>query len=266
MSRVFGPGPRTLICDGRAVAPVAVADTAWTRGRGLLGTRGIEGALWLSRTRSIVARDVCTWAAAVSAAVFAASCSEAGNKPCWNSACARAYWRSASAARASARARSAVATLIASPAARSSADSAATCSPALVASLSAQEKRGRTFVDSLEQPVVGDPQLSPDGKQIAFIIDRADWKQNRRVSHVFRINVDGTNQVQLTFGDRGEGSPRWSPDGKWLAFTTRREPDQKLGPTPGCVDRAVSDRDSGRLRDGTTFDNVPSARIRPPPW
>ena len=53
MSRVFGPGPRTLICDGRAVAPVAVADTAWTRGRGLLGTRGIEGALWLSRTRSV---------------------------------------------------------------------------------------------------------------------------------------------------------------------------------------------------------------------
>jgi dipeptidyl aminopeptidase/acylaminoacyl peptidase len=96
----------------------------------------------------------------------------------------------------------------------------------LVASLSAQEKRGRTFVDSLEQPVVGDPQLSPDGKQIAFIIDRADWKQNRRVSHIFRINSDGTGQVQLTFGERGEGSPRWSPDGKWLAFTTRREPDQ----------------------------------------
>ena len=86
-------------------------------------------------------------------------------------------------------------------------------------------KRGRTFVDNLEQPVVGDPQLSPDGRQILFTIDRADWKANRRIAHIYRINSDGTNQVQLTFGDRGENSPRWSPDGRQIAFTTRRDPD-----------------------------------------
>src|SRR5690349_13738937 len=82
-----------------------------------------------------------------------------------------------------------------------------------VSSLTAQEKRGRTFVDALEQPVVGDPQLSPDGKQILFTIDRADWKQNRRISHIYRVNADGTSQVQLTFGERGESGARWSPDG-----------------------------------------------------
>lgn len=89
----------------------------------------------------------------------------------------------------------------------------------------AQDKRLRTFVDSLEQPVVADPQLSPDGKQIAFVINRADWKANRHTGHIFRINSDGTNQVQLTFGDRGESSPRWSPDGKSIAFIARRDPD-----------------------------------------
>ena len=89
----------------------------------------------------------------------------------------------------------------------------------------AEGKRGRTFVDSLEQPVVGDPQLSPDGTQILFTIDRADWKANRRVGHIYRINADGSNQVQLTFGERGENSPRWSPDGRQIAFTTRRDPD-----------------------------------------
>src|SRR5690349_24503011 len=95
----------------------------------------------------------------------------------------------------------------------------------LIQSVAAQEKRGRTFVDSIEQPVVGDPQLSPDGKQILFTIDKADWKQNRRVGHIYRINADGTGQVQLTFGERGENAPRWSPDGKLIAFTTRRDAD-----------------------------------------
>ena len=65
----------------------------------------------------------------------------------------------------------------------------------LVSSLGAQEKRGRTFVDDLEQAIVGGPQLSPDGKQILFTIDRADWKQNRRLGHIYRINADGTGQV-----------------------------------------------------------------------
>ncbi len=89
----------------------------------------------------------------------------------------------------------------------------------------AEGKRGRSFTDALEQPVVGDPQLSPDGKQLLFTIDRADWKSNRRVGHIYRINADGSGQVQLTFGERGESSPRWSPDGTSIAFTTRRDAD-----------------------------------------
>jgi dipeptidyl aminopeptidase/acylaminoacyl peptidase len=56
-------------------------------------------------------------------------------------------------------------------------------------------------------------------------MDRPDWKGNRRVGHIYRVNADGTGQVQITFGERGESSPRWSPDGTQIAFTTRRDAD-----------------------------------------
>lgn len=96
----------------------------------------------------------------------------------------------------------------------------------LVARLAAaQEKHALSFVESMEIPSVQDPQLSPDGKQILFVLDKADWKANKRVGHVYRIGVDGSNQTQLTFGERGESSPRWSPDGKTIAFLARRDAD-----------------------------------------
>lgn len=51
--RVFGPGPHDLLCDGRRVAAVAVAETAGTRRKGLLGTDRVEGSLWISRCPSV---------------------------------------------------------------------------------------------------------------------------------------------------------------------------------------------------------------------
>lgn len=50
---VYGPGPLRLLRDGEVVAPLAVADTTATRRRGLLGTSGVEGALWITRCPSV---------------------------------------------------------------------------------------------------------------------------------------------------------------------------------------------------------------------
>ncbi len=88
------------------------------------------------------------------------------------------------------------------------------------------QKRAMTLVDLLEVPRVFDPQLSPDGRQVLFYMDKADWKTGRRTGHVYRIDADGTNQVQLTSGERGESSARWSPDGRTIAFVTRRDGDE----------------------------------------
>jgi dipeptidyl aminopeptidase/acylaminoacyl peptidase len=81
------------------------------------------------------------------------------------------------------------------------------------------------FVEAISLPAIQDPQLSPDGSQVLFVMDGADWKANRRIGHIYRIKVDGTDQVQLTFGERGENSPRWSPDGSQVAFVARRDGD-----------------------------------------
>jgi dipeptidyl aminopeptidase/acylaminoacyl peptidase len=91
-----------------------------------------------------------------------------------------------------------------------------------VSASSAQSKRVMTPLDLIEVPRVLDPQLSPNGKQVLYIVERPDWKANRRVGHIWRVNADGSAASQLTYGERGETSPRWSPDGTRIAFLARR--------------------------------------------
>ncbi|MGH9346760.1 MAG: S9 family peptidase [Vicinamibacterales bacterium] len=86
----------------------------------------------------------------------------------------------------------------------------------------AQTQRPMSPVDLIELPRVLDPQLSPDGHHVIYVLERPDWKENRRVGHLWRTSADGSAPVQLTFGQRGETSPRWSPDGRRIAFLTRR--------------------------------------------
>jgi dipeptidyl aminopeptidase/acylaminoacyl peptidase len=113
-----------------------------------------------------------------------------------------------------------------------------------------QQKRAMSFVDIMEMPLVQDPQLSPDGRQVAFVMSKADWKANRPIAHIYRINADGTNQVQLTFNERGETSPRWSPDGKTLAFLARRDND-------ASNQIYLLDVDGGEARRVTTHATAP---------
>ncbi len=82
----------------------------------------------------------------------------------------------------------------------------------------AQKSLSAVEILSLENPA--DVRLSPDGTQVLFEVSTADWKANRRVSHIWRVSVAGGEPVKMTNGS-GETGPAWSPDGTRFAFTRR---------------------------------------------
>ncbi len=86
----------------------------------------------------------------------------------------------------------------------------------------------RTFQLTDLQKLVGlsDPQLSPDGGRVAFIVSRPDWKNDKRIRKIELLNVAGGTIRSLTYGREEISNLRWSPDGGSLAFIAK-DPESK---------------------------------------
>ena len=82
-------------------------------------------------------------------------------------------------------------------------------------------KRPMTLVDLLNIPRIDDPQLSRDGKHIAFQLRTTDWPGNRRLPQIWVVGVDGNGLRPLTTAETGAASPRWAPNGASIAFLAR---------------------------------------------
>lgn len=71
---------------------------------------------------------------------------------------------------------------------------------------------------------VSDPQVSPDGKTLAFSLRETDLAANKGVRSIWRLSLQGKDAQPERLSAKGSNSdtPRWSPDGKTLYFLSSR--------------------------------------------
>ncbi len=80
-----------------------------------------------------------------------------------------------------------------------------------------------TGSDLFNLSAASDPQISPDGRTIAYVRQSADIMTDRNRSTIWVIDVASGRQQPLVAGSGAHFSPRWSPDGTRLAYLSTAE-------------------------------------------
>ncbi|HYC77982.1 MAG TPA: S9 family peptidase [Planctomycetota bacterium] len=91
----------------------------------------------------------------------------------------------------------------------------------LAAAAAAQEatKPRLTAEDVITAPRLSDPQISPDGKVVLYAVGEPSLAENKVVTRLWTVPVEGGAAKRLTEGPANEG--RWSPDGSKIAYVAR---------------------------------------------
>ncbi|MFQ5652021.1 MAG: prolyl oligopeptidase family serine peptidase [bacterium] len=86
----------------------------------------------------------------------------------------------------------------------------------------AQDTHPFSVHDMLAMERISDPQVSPDGKSIAFVVRKTDLEANRGRTDLWLIGTEGSGLKQLTSHAASDWSPRWARDGKSVLFLSTR--------------------------------------------
>ena len=77
--------------------------------------------------------------------------------------------------------------------------------------------------DLFDLSSAADPQISPDGRTVAYVRRSADIMTDKARSSIWLINVATGEQRPLAAGTGDHFNPRWSPDGRRLAYVSTAE-------------------------------------------
>lgn len=112
---------------------------------------------------------------------------------------------------------------------------------AVVSAAAPPASKPLTIDDVLQYRPVSRAVLSPDGRAVAFVVARADLKENLFNTDVWIVATSpGASPVQLTNGPKRDENPKWSPDGRRLAFLSNRDGKMQIwliSPTGGEATR-----------------------------
>lgn len=90
----------------------------------------------------------------------------------------------------------------------------------------ASAQRSFTIQDALGIASVSDPQLSPDGELVVYVVSRIDLDENKSASRIHHVPFAGGDAAPLTRAGRSASHPRFSPDGSQLAFLSSGDGDK----------------------------------------
>jgi dipeptidyl aminopeptidase/acylaminoacyl peptidase len=110
----------------------------------------------------------------------------------------------------------------------------------------AADKRPIKLDDMFAFKRVSDPQISPDGKLVAYVVGEVDKEANKIPSSIWLAATDGKSEPKRLTNAPGkkDSHPRWRPDGKSVLFQSNRSGDSQLW---------IIDLDGGEARQLTTI-------------
>jgi dipeptidyl aminopeptidase/acylaminoacyl peptidase len=101
---------------------------------------------------------------------------------------------------------------------------------ALLANIAwSQQKRNLAIDDFFALRDVSDPQISPDGTSVAYVVKTNNLKEDKTFTDIYMSPFSGGEEIQLTSDEfdtthpKSSPKPRWSPDGKYLAYLAKRD-------------------------------------------